>query len=137
MRQVVLIVLLLAFCFYSSMVYLDSTNLYRGQALLTGQAKNGKLVFQKYNCVSCHQIYGLGGYMGPDLTNVISNRGKLYATALLINGTDKMPDFNLSKQELSELIAFLEYVDKTGTSPPLIYEITRYGGINIHNDTLK
>ena len=35
-------------------------------------AGSGKLVWQKHNCQSCHQLYGLGGYLGPDLTNVIS-----------------------------------------------------------------
>ncbi len=35
-------------------------------------AAAGKLLYQKYNCQACHQIYGLGGYMGPDLTNVYS-----------------------------------------------------------------
>ena len=32
----------------------------------------GRLVWQKYNCHTCHQLYGLGGYLGPDLTNVYS-----------------------------------------------------------------
>jgi len=40
-------------------------------ALLQGDVKQGKVLFQK-SCGSCHKMYGDGGVMGPDLTG--SNR---------------------------------------------------------------
>lgn len=91
----------------------------KGKAFLTEEAKEGKLLFQEYNCGACHQFYGLGGYMGPDLTNVISEKGKgeLYAKAFLQGGTQKMPNFHLTEKEIAALIAYLKYVDKTGLSP--------------------
>ena len=100
--------------------------------MISEQSKEGKLLFQKYNCIACHQLYGLGGYMGPDLTNVISGNGKgpMYAKALLKNGTRRMPDFHLSENEMDEIVAFLIYVDKTGISPVKRFKINYDGTVN-------
>ena len=83
------------------------------------QAQRGKLLWQSYNCQACHQIYGLGGYMGPDLTNVISTPGKGpdYVNALLTAGTAKMPNFHLTGIEKQQLVAFLTAVSKSGEYP--------------------
>ncbi len=99
--------------------------------IATGIAADGKLLFQKYNCQACHQIYGLGGYMGPDLTNVYStpNKGSLYINAFLQNGTNRMPNFHLSQQEISSLTAYLATVDSTGNSPILKHKTSWYGSI--------
>ena len=68
-------------------------------------ADRGRQLYQEHNCVACHQFYGLGGYMGPDLTNVISNRGAAYARAFMAAGTQAMPNFNLRDEELDALDA--------------------------------
>ena len=80
------------------------------------QVAHGKMLWQKHNCSSCHQIYGLGGYLGPDVTNVLSAKGKgrEYAYAIMKTGTLVMPDFKLKDQELEALLAFLEHTDKSG-----------------------
>ena len=36
----------------------------------------GKQVFQQYNCIACHQLYGLGGYLGPELTTAFSDSNR-------------------------------------------------------------
>ncbi len=56
--------------------------------------------------------------MGPDLTNVTSDSGKnkKYLQTFIRYGTGKMPNFNLSDSEVSNLIAFLYWVDKSGKS---------------------
>jgi nitric oxide reductase subunit C len=94
-------------------------------------AADGKLLYQKHNCQACHQIYGLGGYMGPDLTNVISTpgKGRAYAAAFLRNGTDRMPNFHLSQHDVDALTEYLALVDATGTSPIRNYRTTWYGSI--------
>ena len=51
-------------------------NLKKSKNSETILSTNGKLIWQKYNCQSCHQIYSLGGYLGPDLTNVYSKYNK-------------------------------------------------------------
>ena len=71
----------------------------------------GKMVWQQYNCNACHQVYGLGGYLGPDLTNVYSNRGSEYIQAFLKNGTGSMPQFHLTETETSLLLSFLKEID--------------------------
>ena len=87
-------------------------------------AKKGELVWQKYNCQSCHQMYGLGGYLGPDLTNVVSSKGKseTYILALIQTGNLQMPSYNLSEDEKRELIAFLKSTDASGVSDPRSFE---------------
>ncbi len=81
-------------------------------------AAEGKMVFQKYNCQSCHQIYNLGGYLGPDLTNCYSQEGKgeLYIKAMVQSGTNQMPAFRLSEIEINALLQFFKAIDKTGSS---------------------
>lgn len=96
---------------------------------MSAETHQGKLLFQKYNCTACHQLYGLGGYMGPDLTNVMSrqNGNEMYIRVFLQNGTQRMPNFHLSDNEIISLTAYLRYVDKTGISPVKKFE-TNYDG---------
>ena len=96
--------------------------------------RHGADVFQQYNCVACHQFYGLGGYMGPDLTNVTSKFSPMYARAFIMNGTTSMPNFDLSDAELDALVAYLEFVDSTGTYPPENYEVKWYGTVEQEDD---
>ena len=107
------------FLFYTIAVDTVGTAEDKGEKWLTENAKSGKLIYQQYNCTACHQIYGLGGYMGPDLTNTISSpyKGPDYVKAFLKSGTQRMPNFHLSETEMNNLVAYLTYVDKTGISP--------------------
>jgi len=88
-RVSVALFLFLLFIFYSSLVYTKGTE---SNITLSGKeaalAKEGKQLFQDHNCISCHQVYGLGGYLGPDLTTAYSdkNRGEGYMRALLQSG---------------------------------------------------
>lgn len=123
--------LIILFSIDSIIVYTIGTEDDKGKYYLTEEAKRGKLLFQKYNCTACHQLYGLGGYMGPDLTNVISAEGKgeLYAKAFLMSGTQRMPNFHLTEDEITALVSYLKYVDKTGISPVKKFEINFDGTI--------
>ena len=96
---------------------------------LTEQVQRGQHLYQANNCTACHQFYGLGGYMGPDLTNVISSKGPVYASAFLMSGTQRMPNFEFSKQEIEDLVSFLEFVDSMGTYESPSYELTWYGTV--------
>lgn len=119
-----------AFFAYSAYVYTAGTRVAQPVAY-TDVAREGQRLFQRNNCIACHQFYGLGGYMGPDLTNVMSSpgKGRLYARALMTAGTARMPDFDLSAGELDALVAFLEYVDASGTYPAEAYELRWYGTV--------
>jgi nitric oxide reductase subunit C len=76
--------------------------------------KAGWAIWQEKNCQSCHQLYGLGGYIGPDLTNTASIKGAEYMRSFIVSGTDRMPDFHLKPDEVDQLISFLGWVDKSG-----------------------
>jgi len=77
---------------------------------------NGWKVWQDKNCQSCHQLYGLGGYMGPDLTNTAGLKGRKYMRGFIEYGTGKMPAFGLSAAEIDDIISFLSWVDQSGSS---------------------
>lgn len=80
------------------------------------QVKQGWALWQSKNCQSCHQLYGLGGYLGPDLTNTCSMKGSVYMKGIIKHGTGRMPDMQLTDEEINSIIAFLGWVDKTGRS---------------------
>ena len=101
---------------------------------MSDAARYGQQVYQDYNCVACHQFYGLGGYMGPDLTNVISNRGAAYARAFITTGTVAMPNFGLDERQIEGLLAYLEFVDQTGTYPAENYDVRWYGAVSQEDD---
>lgn len=129
--KIVIVALIVSlFACYTFWIDTGSIGIQKGR-IATGAAADGKLLFQKYNCQSCHQIYGLGGYMGPDLTNEYSTPGKgpQYMSAFLQNGTNRMPNFHLSKDEIFSLISYLATVDSTGNSPLSKYKISWYGSI--------
>lgn len=117
-----------AFIPYSVYVYTQGTEASH-IGPMTDEARVGQALFQEHNCVACHQFYGLGGYMGPDLTNVISNKGQAYARAFLMSGTQRMPNFNLKEPELDAMVAFLEFVDTTGRYPADEYRINWNGTV--------
>lgn len=75
----------------------------------------GRLVWQKYNCQSCHQLYSLGGYLGPDLTNILSKQnGEVILKNIVKSGTGVMPKFNINETEMSSLTEFLKMADESG-----------------------
>lgn len=125
-------ILITSFFVYSIVIYTIGTRVDKGEEYITPKVKQGKLLFQKKNCIACHQIYGLGGYMGPDLTNIISAPGKgpLFVKAFLMVGSERMPNYHFTEVEIEELIAFLTYADKTGVSPVKKFEINYDGTVN-------
>ncbi len=127
-NRAIFMTLCLAFIPYSAYVYTNGTEASH-VAPMGDEARYGQALFQQHNCVACHQFYGLGGYMGPDLTNVISNRGSAYARAFLMSGTQRMPNFNLNESELDAMVAFLEFVDTTGRYPADEYQINWIGTV--------
>lgn len=130
-RRFIFWALIVLFSIHSLLVFTIGTNEDNGKNLMTEDAQVGKLLFQKYNCTACHQLYGLGGYMGPDLTNMMSapGKGEIYAHAFLQAGTQRMPDFHMTDEEIKCLVAYLKYVDKTGISPVKKFEINYNGTI--------
>ncbi|MBL1278855.1 MAG: cytochrome c [Fluviicola sp.] len=110
--------LILLFIGYNIVIYTQNTS--NNQAvILSPKAQKGEHLWQENNCTACHQLYGLGGYLGPDLTNIASNpnKGIDYAKAFFNSGVKSMPQFNFSTEEQNQIAAFLTEVDKTGFYP--------------------
>lgn len=121
--------LIIIFIVYSFAVFFSIEDVDNNSLSVSG--RKGKLLFQQYNCISCHQIYGLGGYMGPDLTNIISTKGKgrAYAGVFIKNGTARMPNFNLNQEEVDALLDYLTDVDISGTTISKEFELNWFGTI--------
>ena len=118
----VLFVCFLAFSIWIYAIPLFSPTPYSEKEL--NLVAEGRLVWQKYNCHTCHQLYGLGGYLGPDLTNVYSRSGnnEYYIRAIVKSGVKQMPAFEISEEEMNALLQFLKNVDQSGTSNPQEYQ---------------
>jgi len=77
----------------------------------------GIAIWRNKNCEACHSIFGLGGHIGPDLTNIYSRKNEIYLNLVLKKGLSNMPDLDLSKYERKQLINYLKAVDKLGVYP--------------------
>ena len=121
----------LAFLAFSFSIYLNPALTETAISIEKQQAAAGRLVWQKYNCQACHQLYGLGGYLGPDLTNTISHpkKGEVLIRAMIKSGTKQMPVYNLPENELRALIAFLKMTDASGRADPRSFSNTDLGMI--------
>ncbi|MFA5630542.1 MAG: c-type cytochrome [Porticoccaceae bacterium] len=96
---------------------------------ITPQVKQGQDVWHKYNCINCHTLFGEGAYYAPDLTKITQHRGEAYLAAFMKDPGSfydekkhrrVMPNQNLSDDEITNLIAFLDWVsnvDNQGWPP--------------------
>ncbi len=132
-----LAVLITIFAIYNLAVYTKTNP--KSDLLLSREAIAGENLWQQNNCFSCHQLYGLGGYLGPDLTNVYSTEGKgeAYINAFLNSGIKTMPKFNFTEKEKSNLVAFLKEVDQTGIYPNLNAKIEKSGWVTLEYKSQK
>ena len=105
------------------MVYSDATG---RVARLSEEGQRGWRVWHEHNCQSCHQVFGFGGFLGPDLTNVASRllpgseEGAAEELArrletVLTSGSERMPGFWLDPEQRLALSTFLVELDRTGT----------------------
>jgi nitric oxide reductase subunit C len=119
------------FSIYNYFLYTSNSNYYTVK--LSKKAVHGEELWLKNNCNSCHQIYGLGGYLGPDLTNVYSKEGKgeKYIKSIVNSGINSMPKFNFSEEEKNSLVQFLKEIDQTGFYPNAELEIRKDGWVVI------
>lgn len=120
-----------AFLWYSFSLYRHSPGNYKRASFVRAKAVEGRLVWQKYNCQSCHQLYGLGGYLGPDLTNVA---GKYNSNGDVLKfffngGIRQMPRFDMSEKEKNLLVEFLKFTDASGNADPGNYKVLTDGMI--------
>ena len=128
------VILMTSFIIYSGLVYINCDKKSKIE-IPDKHVSSGWKLWQEKNCQSCHQFYGLGGYMGPDLTNVISeqNKGAKYAHTIIKFGTGRMPNFGFSDSEVNDIVSFLTWIDKSGKSKVPDSAVQWSGSYNISN----
>lgn len=128
-----LLLLLALFSSYNYIIYTD-TSAY-GKVQLSEKALQGEKLWLQNNCNSCHQIYGLGGYLGPDLTNVYAFRkcDEGYLKSMFNSGIKAMPKFDFNETEKAGLLQFLKEIDQTGHYPNTKSTIEADGWVKIQN----
>src|SRR5262245_64295127 len=104
--------LVLAFAGQTALVYTDSTA--DGHACLEATALRGRQLWLGNNCYTCHQLYGFGGFLGPDLTNAAPRLTRARLDDVLTQGSLQMPPFHLGTGDIDAIGAFLKAMDKTG-----------------------
>lgn len=87
-------------------------------APLSPRAQRGLALFRANNCRACHQLFGFGGFLGPDLTNVAATKTPNELAPLLTDGRKQMPAFNFTPTQQRDIFAFLRAVDAAGQSQP-------------------
>ena len=96
---------------------------------ITPEVTHGKDVWHANNCINCHTLFGEGAYYAPDLTKITKLRGEAYLQAYMRDPSKfydenkhrrLMPKQDLSDKDITDLIAFLEWVsnvDNQGWPP--------------------
>ena len=110
--------------FHSERVIPERSN----QAAMTDAVVRGKMVWEQNNCIGCHTLLGEGAYFAPELGNVYQRRGGLFIKAWMkaqptgTPGRRQMPNFNLTEQQLDDLVEFLKWTNGIDTEewPPNI-----------------
>lgn len=118
-RVTIFMVLFFAYLIYSFIVYTKGTETHISYTEPEKKLiDEGKQIFQQYNCISCHQIYGLGGYLGPELTTAWSDprRGEAYMKAFLKYGGNRMPNYHFTENDIQAILSYLKYVDTTAVT---------------------
>ena len=98
------------------------------ESTLSPAVARGKHVWERNSCINCHTLLGEGAYFAPELGNVYKRRGGdfikgwMQAMPTGAPGRRQMPNFNLTDEELDQLVAFLKYTSEINTAngPPNI-----------------
>lgn len=92
---------------------------------ITREVDEGKMAWQKYDCIGCHTIFGNGSYFAPDMTKVMERKPKSYIKKFLmdpksVKAAAAMPTLGITSDEADKMIAFLEWISQVDTNgwPP-------------------
>lgn len=106
-KKILLSVLVVSFAIQTGLVYSDEVDL-----RLSQDAVEGRKLFHDGSCQVCHQLWGQGGFLGPDLTNAASRVDETRLASLLTVGSGQMPAFRYSDEQVRQMAAFLDEIDR-------------------------
>jgi ubiquinol-cytochrome c reductase cytochrome b subunit len=86
----------------------------------TGPIADGAKVFYDKGCEFCHIVSGFGGIRGPALTDAGDRLTREQMRTRILSGAENMPSYtdNLTTDEMSVLLAFLESRHQSGAPAP-------------------
>ncbi len=117
-REAALGLLLLIYLCVSIVVYTDYPR-ESDDSPLSVQEWEGLGIWRRNNCQACHQLHGFGGFLGPDLTNRVTDETPDDAYQwILFKGLGRMPAMELSDANRAAVLAFLRAMNRTGASLP-------------------
>ena len=134
-RKTLLAILLATLFFQAGLLYFDQTG-YKTRAL-SFKGQEGQKIWLENNCQSCHQIYGFGGFLGPDLTNAMAYLTDQRLHDVLTNGSQQMPSYQMQTKEIDSLKAFFSELNKTGVSQPTLDDKSPIEIFNNRNKHIK
>lgn len=84
------------------------------------EAIRGKQVWQAYNCVSCHTIFGNGGYVGDDMTTIVNKRSDEELLDFFVNPPVMRPNRqrrhpHVPKEDAIPLIQYFKFLSSIPT----------------------
>lgn len=102
---------------------------------ITEEVTRGMDVWHDNNCINCHTLFGEGAYYAPDLTKITKQRSDAYLKAYMRDPSQfydeqkhrrLMPKQDLSEKNISDLIAFLDWVSNVDNQgwPPRPIRVT-------------
>ncbi len=106
-KKTLLAALVAAFGIQTALVYTDTR-----EDRLSEAALRGRTLWHESSCQVCHQVYGQGGFLGPDLTNTAGRVSPERIRSLLTVGSGQMPAFGFSGDQIASLTAYLEALDR-------------------------
>lgn len=101
-----------------------------GYKTTSSQKIDGAALWRSKNCAACHSVFGLGGHIGPDLTNTYGSKETEYIDYVLTEGVRKMPNFELSETERAEFIKYLKHINSLGEYPLKSLTAKPFGNYN-------
>jgi len=106
-KKVLMSLLVGAFVVQTAFVYGDAR-----EGPIDEAAQRGRQIWHERGCQACHQLWGNGGFLGPDLTNAASRVDDVRLGQLLTVGSGQMPAMGLSEAQIADVRAFLESIDR-------------------------
>ncbi len=106
-KKTMMTILVAAFVVQTALVYSDDR-----QEPLSEDAVTGRELWHANACQVCHQVYGQGGVLGPDLTNAASYLDNARLDLLLKEGSGQMPAFGFTDEQVAHMAAYLKALDR-------------------------
>ena len=115
-RKLLMGALVASFAIQTAMVYADDTA--STFEVLSEDALEGRRIWHEYNCQTCHQIHGFGGFLGPDLTNYGLRMTDERLNQILTEGSAQMPAFHFDEDQIYYMGSFLDELSDMGQGVP-------------------